>query len=38
MLEQKALVCDAVNAGREITMPEESIMRQALDAWFSQEH
>jgi Helicase conserved C-terminal domain len=34
ILERKALVCDAVNAGRQITMPDESIMRQALEAWF----
>jgi SWI/SNF-related matrix-associated actin-dependent regulator 1 of chromatin subfamily A len=33
VLENKAHVCDAVNAGRPITMPEESVMYQALLAW-----
>lgn len=33
VLEGKAKVCDAVNAGRPITMPEESVMYEALKAW-----
>lgn len=33
VLETKAHVCDAVNAGRPITMPEESVMYEALKAW-----
>jgi SWI/SNF-related matrix-associated actin-dependent regulator 1 of chromatin subfamily A len=33
VLENKAKVCDAVNAGRMITMPEESVMYEALKAW-----
>ena len=37
VLELKAQVCDAVNAGREITMPEESIMEQALVSWFNSK-
>lgn len=36
ILERKALVCDAVNAGREITMPSDSIMQQALTQWYAQ--
>jgi len=34
VLETKAQVCDAVNAGKPITMPDESVMRAALEAWF----
>jgi len=33
VLEGKCKVVDAVNAGREITMPEESVMFAALMAW-----
>lgn len=33
VLEQKAQVCDAVNAGRPVTMSDESVMHQALMAW-----
>jgi len=36
ILEGKAKVCDAVNAGRPVTMDDESIMRQALEAWYPQ--
>lgn len=36
VLEQKARICDAVNAGQPVTMSDESIMRQALDNWFAQ--
>jgi hypothetical protein len=35
VLERKAMVCDAVNAGQPVTMSDESIMRQALDQWFA---
>lgn len=34
VLEGKAKVVDAVNAGREITLPQSSIMQQAMEAWF----
>lgn len=33
VLETKAELCDAVNAGRPITMPEESVFYEALKAW-----
>lgn len=36
ILETKAHVCDAVNAGRPVTMSDESIMQQALTAWYPQ--
>lgn len=36
VLEKKAQVCDAVNAGKPITMPDESIYYQALQAWEPQ--
>lgn len=36
ILEGKAKVCDAVNAGREITLPDESVTKQVLNAWFNQ--
>lgn len=36
VLENKARVCDAVNAGRPVTMSDESIMQQALTEWFPQ--
>jgi hypothetical protein len=36
ILEGKAKVCDAVNAGRPVTMSDESIMQQALEAWYPQ--
>lgn len=36
VLENKAKVCDAVNAGRPVTMSDESIMREALMAWVPQ--
>ena len=36
ILEVKAKVCDAVNAGRDITLPDESVTRQALQAWYDQ--
>jgi Helicase conserved C-terminal domain len=34
ILERKAKVCDAVNAGRDITMPTESVMQAALSEWY----
>jgi Helicase conserved C-terminal domain len=34
-LENKAMVCDAVNAGKPITMPDESVMLSALRHWFA---
>jgi hypothetical protein len=34
-LAAKAEVIDGVNAGRDVTLPDESIMQQALRAWFS---
>jgi len=36
VLEGKAKVCDAVNAGRPVTMSDESVLQQALQAWFPQ--
>jgi len=33
VLEAKAHVCDAVNAGRQITLPDEAVMFEALKAW-----
>lgn len=33
VLETKAHVCDAVNAGRQITLPDEAVMYEALMAW-----
>jgi len=36
VLETKAKVCDAVNAGREVTMSDDSVMQQALEAWYPQ--
>ena len=35
VLETKAQVCDAVNAGKPITMPDGSVMDLALSAWFA---
>ena len=37
VLELKAGICDAVNAGRPVTMSDESIMRQALESWFDSD-
>ncbi len=34
VLERKAQVCDAVNAGRQITMPDEAVMLSALRTWY----
>lgn len=36
VLERKAKVCDAVNAGQDVTMPEESVMKLAMEAWYNQ--
>ena len=36
ILERKAQICDAVNAGRPVTMDTDSIMHDALQAWFPQ--
>ena len=33
VLEKKAAICDAVNAGRPVTMDEESVMYEAMMAW-----
>lgn len=33
VLERKAAVCDAVNAGRPVTMDEDSVQHEALMAW-----
>ena len=33
VLEQKAAVCDAVNAGRPVTMDSESVMYECLISW-----
>jgi len=39
VLEKKAAVCDAVNAGRPVTMDEESVQKEALMTWQpSQRH
>ena len=35
VLQQKALVCDAVNAGREITMPEGTVQELVVAEWWS---
>ena len=37
ILEAKAKVCDAVNAGKDITLPDESVTKMALDAWVAQQ-
>jgi hypothetical protein len=34
VLERKAQVCDAVNAGKAVTMPDDRVMQEALTAWF----
>ena len=34
VLERKARVCDGVNAGQDVTMPEESVMKLAMEAWY----
>lgn len=34
VLESKAAVVDAVNAGQDVTLPDESIMAEALRVWF----
>jgi hypothetical protein len=34
VLESKAHVCDAVNAGKPITMPDGSVMQQAMQSWY----
>jgi SWI/SNF-related matrix-associated actin-dependent regulator 1 of chromatin subfamily A len=34
-LENKARVCDAVNAGKPITMPDDSVMLSAMREWFA---
>ena len=33
VLQHKAAVCDAVNAGRPVTMDETSVQQEALQAW-----
>lgn len=33
-LEMKARVCDAVNAGKPVTMPDDSVMLSAMRTWF----
>jgi SWI/SNF-related matrix-associated actin-dependent regulator 1 of chromatin subfamily A len=39
VLEKKAAVCDAVNAGRPVTMDEDSVQKEALLTWQpSQRH
>jgi SWI/SNF-related matrix-associated actin-dependent regulator 1 of chromatin subfamily A len=35
VLEAKARVCDAVNAGKPVTMPEEGVMLATLRQWFA---
>jgi hypothetical protein len=37
VLQQKAQVCDAVNAGREITMPEGTVQELVVQEWFAAE-
>lgn len=37
VLQRKALVCDAVNAGREITMPEGTVQELVTAEWFASE-
>jgi hypothetical protein len=34
VLERKARVCDAVNAGKPVTMDDSSVMLQAMTSWF----
>ena len=34
VLERKARICDSVNSGREVTMPDESVMKMAMEAWY----
>jgi hypothetical protein len=35
VLERKAMVCDAVNAGKPVTMDEGSVMLNAMTTWFA---
>jgi len=35
--QAKADVCDAVNSGREVTIPQDSIVHSVLTAWFAQQ-
>jgi hypothetical protein len=35
VLEKKAKVCDAVNAGMDVTMPDEAVMKMAMEAWYN---
>jgi hypothetical protein len=35
VVEAKAKVCDAVNAGQDVTLPDEAIMFEALREWFA---
>jgi helicase-like protein len=35
ILERKARICDAVNAGKPVTMSDESVMQQALTEWYA---
>lgn len=35
VLEKKAKVCDAVNAGMDVTMPEEAVMKMAMESFYS---
>ncbi len=35
VLEKKAKVCDMVNAGMDVTMPDEAVMKMAMEAWYN---
>lgn len=37
VLETKAMVCDAVNAGKAITMPEGTVQELTLQAWLDSQ-
>lgn len=37
VLEHKAKVCDAVNSGTEVTLPDGAIMRQAMESWYAAQ-
>ena len=38
VLESKAAVCDAINAGKPVTMSDDAVMLNALRTWFASRH
>jgi len=37
IVEQKAKVCDAVNAGQDVTLPDEAVMFEVLREWYASK-